>query len=162
MLSTQTYDSTDIKMLLLLFSRSVMSDSLRPHELQHANLSCTSRSPGVCSNSCLLSRWCHPIISSSVVSFPFYLQSFQASGPFSVSEFFTSGAQSIGVSASTSVFPINIQDWFPLAWTGWISLQSKGFSRVFSNMTVQKYQFFGAQSSLWSSSHIHAWLLEKL
>ena len=119
-----------------------------PHEPQHARPPCPSPTPGVYPNPCPLSQWCHPIISSSVVSFPFYLQSFQASGSFSVSEFFTSGAQSIGVSTSTSVFPINIHDWFPLGWTGWISLQSKGLSGVFSNTKVQKHQFFSAQLSL--------------
>ena len=141
--------------IMWLFSCPVMTDSLQPQRLQHTKLPCLSPTPGTCSNSCPLSRWCHPNISSSVISFLFYLQSFQASGSFSVKEFFTSGAQSTGVSASASVFPINIQGWFPLGWTGWISFQSKGFSRVFSNMTVQKYQFFDAQSSLWSNSHTH-------
>ena len=121
---------------ILLFSRSVMSESLPPHGLQHAGLPCPSPSPRVCSNSCPLSWWCHPIISSSVTHFSFS-QSFPASGSFPVSQFFTSGGQSIGVSASTSVLPMNIQDWFPLGWTGWIFLQSKGLSRVFSNTTVQ-------------------------
>ena len=122
---------------MLLFSCSVMTDSLQPQGLQHTKR--PSPSPETCSNSCPLTQWCHPIISSCIVSFPFYLQSFQASGSFSVSEFSISGAQSIGVSASTLVFPINIQDWFPLVWSGWISLQSKGLSRVFSNTTVQKH-----------------------
>ena len=118
------------------FSHSVMSDSLRPHGLQHARLPCPSPTPGVYSNSCPLSRWCHLIISSSIVPFSFCLQSFPVSGSFQMSQLFTSGGQSIGVSASTSVLPVNIQDWFPLGWTGWISLQSKGLSRVFSNTTV--------------------------
>ena len=141
-------------------SRSVVSDSLRPHELQHARPPCPSPTPGVYPNSCLLSRWCHPTISSSVIPFSSCPQSFPASGSFPVSQFFTSGDQRIEVSAS-SVRPMNIQDWFPLGWTGWISLQSKGLSTVFSNNTVQKHQFFGAQLSLLSNSHIHTWLLEK-
>ena len=109
---------------------------------------------------CPLSRWCHPTISSSAISFS-CLQSFPWSGSFQMSQFFASGGQSIGVSVSTSVLPMNTQDWFPLGWTGWISLQSKGFSRVFSNTIVHKHQFFCTQLSLWSSSHIHIWLLEK-
>ena len=113
------------------------------------------------SNSCPSSQWCHPTISSSDVPFSFHLQSFPESGSFSVSPFFTSGGQSIGHSASASVLPVNIQDQFPLGWTDWISLQSKGLSRVFSNTTVQKHQFYGAQLSLWSKSHIHTWLLAK-
>ena len=119
------------------FSRSVMSDSLWPHGLQHAKPPCPSPTPGVYSNSCPLSWWCHPTILSSLVLFSFCLQSFPASGSFQMSWFFTSGGQSIGVSASTSVLPMNIQDWFPLGLTGLISLQSKGLSRVFSNTTVQ-------------------------
>ena len=111
-------------------------------------------------NSCQVSRWCHPTISFSVVPFSFCPQSFPAPGSFQMSQFFALGDQSMGVSASTSVLS-NIQDWFPLGWTGWISLQSKGPSRVFSNTTVQKHQFFSAQFSLWSNSHIHTWLLEK-
>ena len=116
-----------------------------------------------CSNSCPSSWWCHPTISSYVVPFSSCLQSFITSGSFLKSQFFTSGVQSTGAwaSASASVLQMNIQDWFPLWWTGWISLQSKGLSRVFSNTTVQKHQFFGAQLSLWSDSHIHTWLLEK-
>ena len=117
-------------------SCSVMSDSLRPHGLQHARLPCASPAPGVCSNSCSSRQWCHPTISSSVVPFSSCLQSFQASGSFPMSQFFTSGGQIIGVSASASVLPMNIQDWFPLGCTGLISLQSKGLSRVFSNTTV--------------------------
>ena len=108
------------------------------------------------SNLCPLSRWCHSTIPSSVVPFPSSLQSFPAPGSFPMSHFFASGGQSIGVSTSASVLPMNIQDWFPLEWTGWISLLSKGLSRVFSNTTVRKHQFLGAQLSLWSSSHIHA------
>ena len=135
-------------MLLLLCSRSLVSDSLRPRGLQHSRLPCSSPSPKVCSNSYSLSLRCHPTISSSVVPFSSCLQSFPASGSFQMSQFFTSGAQSIGVSASTSVLPMNIQDWSPLGWTAWISLQSKGFSRVFSNTTVQKHQFFSVQLSL--------------
>ena len=121
---------------------------------------CPSPTPGVYPNSCPLSRWCHPAISSSVVPFSSCLQSFPTSGSFQMSQLFTSGGQSIGVSASTSVLPMNIQDW-SLGWTGWISLQSKGLSRVSSNTTVQKHQFFGTQLSLQSNSHIHTWLLEK-
>ena len=145
----------------LQFSCSVMSNSLRPHGLQHARLPCPSPTPRAYSNSCPLSQWCHPTISSSVIPFSSCLQSFPASGSFPVSQFFASGGQSIGVSALASVLLMNIQGWFPLGWTGWISLQSKGLSRVFSNNTVQKHQFFSPQLSLWSSSHIHTWLLEK-
>ena len=129
------------------FSRSVMSNSLRPLGLQHARPPCPSPTPRVYSNSCTLSHWCHPAISSSVIPFS-CPQSFPASGSFQMSQFFTLCGQNIEVSASTSVLPINIQDWFPLGWTGWISLQSKGRSRVFSNTTVQKHQFFGTQLSL--------------
>ena len=130
------------------FSHSVVSDFLRPHGLQHARLPCPSLTPGAYSNSCSMSQWCHPTISSSVIPFSFCLQSFPALGSFPMSQFFASGSQSIGVSASASVLPMNIQDWFPLGWTGWISLQSKGLSRVISNTTFQKHQFFGAQLSL--------------
>ena len=130
---------------LVQFSHSVMSNSLWPHGLQHTRLPCPSPTPGVPSNSCPLSWWYHPTISSSVVSFSSRLQSFPASGSFQMRQFFASGSQSIGVSASSSVLPMNIQDWFPLGWTGWISLLPKGLSRVFSNTTVQKHQFFGAQ-----------------
>ena len=124
-------------------------------------LLCPSPSPGVCSNSCPSSQWCHPTISSSVDPSSTCLQSCSASGYFPMSQFFTSGGQSIGISASASVLPMNILDWLPLRWTGWISLQSKGLSRIFSNTTVQKHQFFGAQPSLQSNSHIQTWLLEK-
>ena len=143
------------------FSRSVMFGSLQPHGLQHTRLPCSSPAPRPCSNSCPLSWWCHPTILSSVVPFSYCLQSFPASECFPVSRFFASGGQSIGVSALASVLPINIQDWFPLELTGLISLQSKRLSRVFFNIKVQKHQFFGAQLSLWSSSPIHTWLLEK-
>ena len=137
-------------LLFFLFSHSIMSNSLRPHELQHTRLPCPSLSPRVCSNSCPLSQWCHPTISSPVIPFSSCPQSFSASGSFPMSQLFASGGQSIGVSASASVLPMNIQDWFPLEWTGWISLQSKGLSRVFFNTTVQKYQFFSAQPSLYN------------
>ena len=143
------------------FNRSVVSDSLPPYGLQHARLPCPSPTPWACSNSCPSSWWCHPNISSSVVPFSSCLQSFPASGSFPRSQFFTSGGQSIGVSASASVLPVNIQDWFSLGLTGWISLQSKELSRVLANPTVQKHQFFSAQLSLWSNSYIHKWLLEK-
>ena len=138
-----------------------MSDSLLPYGLQHARLPCPSPTPRACSNSCPLNRWCHSTNTSSVDPFSSCLQSFPASGYFQMSQFFTSGGQSIRVSASASVLPMNIQDWFTLGWTDWISLQSKGLSRVFSNTTVQKHQFFDAHVSLWSNSHIHTWLLEK-
>ena len=147
--------------LLLLFSCSIVSDFLRPRELQHARLPYPSLSPEVCSNSHPLSQWCHPTISSSVVPFSSRLQSFPASGYFQMSQFFAWGGQSIGVSDSASVFPMNIQDWFPWGLTGLISLLSKGLSRVFSNTTVEKHQFFSAQPSLWSNFHISTWLLEK-
>ena len=130
-----------------------MSDSLWPHGLQHTRLPCPSPTPRACSHSCPSSRWCHPTISSSVVPFSSCLQSFPASGSFPMSQFFKSCGQSIGASASTSILPMNNQDWFPLGWTGWISLQSKELSRVFSNTTVQKHQFLCAQLSLQSNSH---------
>jgi len=130
------------------FSCSVMSNYLWPHGLQHTRPPCPSLTPRVCSNSCPLSWWYHPTISSSVIPFSSNLISFPASGSFPMSQFFASGGQSIAVSASASVLPMNIQDWFPLGWTGLISLQSKGLSRVFSNTTVQKCQFFGTQLSL--------------
>ena len=139
----------------LQFSCSVVFDSLWPHEWQQARASCPSPTPGVHPNPCPLSRWCHPTISSSVVPFFSCLQSFPASGSFQMSQFFTAGSQTIGVSASASVLPMNIQDWFHLGWTGWISLLSKGLSRVFSNTTVQKHQFFGSQLSSQSNSHTH-------
>ena len=128
---------------------------------QFSLVPCPSPTPGAYSNSCPLSQWCHPTTSSSVVPFSSRLQSSPASGSFPMSQFFTSGGQSIGASASASVLPMNIQYWFPLGWTDLISLLSKGLSRVFSNTTVQKHQFFSAPLSLWSYSHIHIWLLEK-
>ena len=130
------------------FSCSVMSDSLWPHEPQRSRPPCPSPTPGVYPNSCTLSRWCHPTNSSSVIPFSSYPQSFLAPGFFKMSQLFASGGQSIGVSASTSILPMNTQDWSPLAWTGWISSQSKGLSKVFCNTTVQKHQFFSAQLSL--------------
>ena len=146
----------------LLLSVVQSSNFLQPHGLQHASIPCPSLSPGTFSNSCPLSQWCHPTISSSFVPFSSCLQSFPVSGSFSVSWLFISGGQSIGASASASVLPMNnIQGWFPLGWTGWISLQSKGLLRVFSNTTVQKHQFFSTQPSVWFNSHIHTWLLEK-
>ena len=143
------------------FSHSVVFDSFQPHELQHARPPCPSPTPGVHSNSSPSSRWCHPAISSSVVPFSSCPQSLPASESFPMSQLFAWGGQSIGVSASASVLPMNTQDWFPLWCTGWISLQSKGLSRVFSNTTVQKHQFFGAQPSSQSNSHIHTWPQEK-
>ena len=134
--------------LLVQFSRSVVSNSSQPHELQHARPPCPSPNPGGHPNPCPLSRWCHSTISSSIVPSSSCTQSFPASGSFQMSQPFASGAQSIGVSASTSVLPMNTQDWSPLGWMGWISLQSKGLLRVFSNTTVQKHQFFCAQLSL--------------
>ena len=129
------------------FSSSVVSNSLQPHGLQHPRLPCPSPTPGVDSNSCPSCQWWYPTISSSVIPFSSHLLSFPASGSFQMSQFFTSGYQSIGVSASASVLPVNIQDWFPLGWTGCLSLLSKGLSRVFSNTTVQKHQFFSTQLS---------------
>ena len=134
--------------LTVQLSHSVVADSWRPHGLQHARLPCPSPTPRAHSNSCQSSQWCHTTISSSVVPFSFCLQSLPAPGSFQMSQFFTSDDQSIGVSASASVLPMRIQDWHPLGWTGWISLQSKGLSRVFSNTTVQKHQYFGFQLSL--------------
>ena len=143
------------------FSCSVVSDSLRPHELQHARPPCPSPTPRAYPNSCPLNRWCHPAISSSGVPFSSCPQSLPASGSFPMSQLFAWGGQSTGVSALASVLPMNTQDWSPLGWTSWISLQSKGLSRVSSNTTVQKHQFFGTQLSSQSNSHIHTWLLEK-
>ena len=142
-------------------SCSIVSNSLPPHEPQHARPPCPSPTPRVHSNSRPSSRWCHPAISSSVVPFSSCPQSLPASGSFPISQLFTWGGQSTGVSASASFLPKNTQDWSPLEWTGWISLQSKGLSRVFSNTTVQKHQFFGTHLSSQSNSHIHTWLLEK-
>ena len=137
------------------FSHSVLSNSLWPHGLKHIRRPCPSPTPRACTNSCPSSPWCHPTISSSVVPFSSCLQSFRASGCFPMIQFFTSGSQSIAVSASASVLPMNIHDWFPLGLTDLVSLQSKGHLRVFSNTIVQKHQFFGTQLSLWSNSHIH-------
>ena len=142
--------------LSVQFSHSHMSDSLWPHELQHARPPCPSPTPGIHPNPCPVSHWCHPTISSPLVPFSSCPQSFPASGSFPMNQLFTSGGQSIGVSTSTSVLPMNSQDWSALGWTGWISLESKGLSRVFSNTTVQKHQFFGAQflySSTLTSIH---------
>ena len=138
------------------FSRSVRSDSLWSHGLQHTGLPCPSPTPRACSNSYPSSQWLHPTSSSSFSS---CIQSFPASGSFQMSQLFSSGGQ--GASASALVLPVKIQDWFPLGWIGWISLLSMGHSRVFSNTTVQKHQFFSTQLSLWSNSHIHTWPLEK-
>ena len=138
---------TDIKGSVQ-FSHLVMSDSLQPHGLQHARPPCLSPTPGAYSDWRPLSQWCHPTTSSSVIPFSSCFQSSPASGFFQMSQLFTWGGQRIGVSASTSVLLMNTQDWSPLRWTGWISLQSKGLSRVFSNTTVQKHKFFGAQLSL--------------
>ena len=131
-----------MKWFSVQFSRSVMSNSLRPHGMQHTRLPCPSPTPGACSNSCPSSQWCHPAISSSVVPFSSCPQSLPASESFPVSQLFAWGGQSTGVSTSASVLPMNTQDWSPLGWTGWISLQSKGLSRIFSNTTVQKYSAF--------------------
>ena len=142
------------------FSPSVVSDSLRPHESQQARPPCPSPTPGVHPNSGPPSWWCHPAISSSVIPFS-CRQSLPASESFPMSQLPAWGGQSTGVAASTSVFPKNTQDWSPLGWTGWISFQPKGLSRVFSNTTIQKHQFFSAQLSSQSNSHIHTWPLEK-
>ena len=154
--SSQSRDQTQVSRIAIRFftiwatqvSRSVVSDSLQCHGLQHARLPGPSPTLRACSNSCPLSRWCHPTISSSVIPFYSCLQSFQASGSFPVSQFLTSGGQSIGASASATVLPMNIQDWLPLGLTGLVSLQSKGLSSVFSNTTVQKHHFFDAQLTL--------------
>ena len=143
------------------FSHSVVSDSLRPHEMQHARPPCPSPTPRVQSNACPSSWWCHPDISSSVIPFSSCPQSFPTSETFPMSQLLAWGGQSIGVSALASFLPKNTQGWSPLEWAGWISLQSKGLSRVFSNTTVQRHQFFGAQLSSQSNSHIHTWPLEK-
>ena len=143
------------------FSLSVMSNSSQPQGPQQTRPPCPSPTPGVHPNPCPSSRWCHPTISSSVVPFSSCPQSLPASGSFPMSQLFTWVGQSIGVSASASVLPMNTQDWSPLEWTGWISLQSKGLSRVFSNTTVQRHQFFGTQPFSQSNSHIRTWPLEK-
>ena len=149
------------EMATVQFSCSVVSNSLQPQGLQHTKLPWPLPTPSAYSNSHLLSRWCHPTISSSVVPFSSCRQSFPASESFPVSQLFTWCGQSTGVSASASDLSVNIQDWSPSEWTGWISLQFRGLSRVFSNTTVQKHKFFGTQLSLQSNSHIHTWLLEK-
>ena len=149
------FGELSIQILSVQFSHSVKSDSLRPHGLQHARPPCPSPISEVYPNSCPLSWWYHPTISFSVIPFSSCPQSFPASGSFQMSQFFSSGGQSIRVSVSTSVLPMNTQDWSPLGWTGWISLQSKELSRIFSNTTVQKHHFFGAQLSSQSNSHIH-------
>ena len=161
MFISNNFNSFQIFITSVQFSRSVMSNSLRPHESQHARPPRPSPAPEVYSDSCPSSQWCHPSISSSVVPFSSCPQSLPASGSFPMSQLFTWGGQSIGVPASASVLPMNTQDWSPLGWTGWISLQSEGLSRVFSNTTVQKHQFFGAQLPSQSNSHIHTWPLEK-
>ena len=151
----------DLSYFVMLFSHSVVSNSLHPHGLQYGRFPCPSPTPRVFSNSCPSSWWCHPVISSSIVPFSSCPQSLPASESFQMSLFFASGGERTGFSASASVLPMHIQDWFPLGWTGWISLQSKGLSRVFSNTTVQKHQFFGTKLSSQSNSHIHTWSLEK-
>ena len=143
------------------FSRSVVFNSLRPHESQHARPPCPSPTPRIHPNSCASSWWCHPAISSCVIPFSSCPQSLPESGSFPMSQLFAWGGQSIGVSASASVLPMNTQDWSPLGGTGWISLQSKRLTSVFSNTTVQNHQFFGPQLSSQSSSHIHTWPMEK-
>ena len=150
-----------MKLISVQFSHSVMSNSLRLHGLQPAKPPCPSPAPRVYTNSCPLSVWCHSTISSAVVPLSSCLQSFPASGSFPISQLWTWGGQNIGVSAVTSVLPMNTQDWSPLGWTGGIFLQSRRLSRVFSNTTVQKHQFFCPQLSSPSNSHIHTWLLEK-
>ena len=146
---------------MLLFSHWVVSNFLRPHELKWARLPCPSPTPRVCSNSCPLSWWCHPTISSSVAPFASWFQYLPASESSLMSQLFVSGGQRLGASASASVLPMTIQSWFPLGLTGLNSLQYKALSRVFSSTAVWKHQFFGTQPSLWSNSHIHTWLLEK-
>ena len=143
------------------FSPSVLTHSLRLHELQHARPPCPSPTPGHYPNSCRSSWWCHPAIQSPLSPSPPAPNPSQHQGLFPMSQLFTWGGQSIGASASASVLPMNTQDWSPLGWTGWISLQSKGLSRVFSNTTVQNHQFFGTQLSSQSNSHIHTWPQEK-
>ena len=143
------------------FSHSVVSSSLWPHESQHSRPPCPSSTPGIFSNPCPSSWWCHPAISSSIVPFTSCSQSIPASGSFPMSQLFAWSGQSIGISASASVLPMSTQDWSPLGWTGWISLQSKGLATVFSNTTVQMHQFFSTQLSSQSNSHILTWPLEK-
>ena len=159
-LRNKTYSPSPYFSFTVQFSCSVMSNSLRPHEPQPARPPYPSPTPRVHPNPCPSSGWCHPTISSSVVHFSSCPQSFPASGSFPMSQLFTWGGQSSGVSALASFLPKNTQDWSPLGWTGWISLQAKGLSRVFSNTKVQKHQFLGAQLSSQSNSHIHTWPLE--
>ena len=155
------YDFVKVMKCSVQFSHSVVSNSLRPHELQHTMPPCPPPTPGVFPDSHPSSRWCHPAISSCVVPFSSCPQSLLASESFPMSQLFTWGGQSTGVSASALVLPMNTQDWCPLGWTGWISLPSKGLLRVFSNTTVQKHQFFSTQLSSQSNSHIHPWPQEK-
>ena len=159
----KTLELKEVKLLLLLllFSGWVVSNSLGPHKLQHTRIPCPPPSSGVCSNLCPLSQWCHPTISSSPPPSPPGFNLSQLQGLFQGVSFSHQVAKVLGVSASASILPMNIQDWFPLGLTGLISLLSKGLSRVCSSNTVQKHQFFGAQPSLRSNSHIHTWLLEK-
>ena len=159
--ASPSYWTTSSGLSSIQFSLSVVSDFSRPYELQQATPPCPSPTPGVHSNSHPSSQWCHPAISSSVVPFPTCPQSFPASGSFPMSQLFAWGSQSIGVSPLASFLPKNTQGWSPLGWTGWISLQSKGLSGVFSNTTVQKHQFFGTQLYSQSNSHIHTRQLEK-
>ena len=154
-------NNSDRSLAVSQFSRSVVSDSLWSHGLQHARPPCPSPAPGAYSNAWPLSQWCHPTISSSVIPYSRCLQSFPESWSFPVSQFFISGGQSIGISASASVLPINIQDWFPLGLTGWISLKPKDSQESSPTPQFQKYQFFGAQLSSQSNCHIHTWPLEK-
>ena len=155
------FATTWLKLVDIQISRSVVSDSLRPHESQHARPPCPSPTPRVHSDPRPSSQWCHPAISSSVVPSSSCPQSLSASESFPMSQLFTWGGQSIGVSALASFLPKKSQGWSPSEWTDWISLQSKGLWRVFSNTTVQKHQFFGAQPSSQSNSHIHTWPQEK-
>ena len=157
----QSWSNVNILLSSVQFSRSVVSDSLWPHESQHSRPPFPSPISGVHSDSRPSSQWCHPAISSSVIPFSSWPQSLPASESFPMSQFFAWGGQSTGVSVLASVLPKKSQDWSPSEWTGWISLQSKGLSRVFSTITVQKHQFFGAQPSSQSNSHIHTWPLEK-
>ena len=157
----ENFFSNEMYFSSVQFSHSVVSDSLRPHELQHTRLPCPLPTLGVHSDSRPSSQWCHPAISSSVVPFSSYPQSLPASETFPMSQLFSWGGQSPGVSALASVLPKKCQGWSPSEWTGWISLQSKGLSRVFSNTTVQKHQFFGTQLSSQSNSHIHTWPQEE-
>ena len=158
---TSCYQRDDTMCGLLLFSRWVMYNSLRPHGLQHARLLCLPPSLRVCSNSCPLSQWCHLTLLSSAAPFCFCLQSFPTSGAFPMNQLFTSGGQSIRASVSASVLPMNSQGWLPLGLSGLIFLQSEGLSSTFSSTTIQKHQFFGTQPFLWSNSHIYTWWLEK-